>query len=161
VRLSDSVFFRSRLTAPWGIDIPAASEPRFHVVLAGQAWLHSQQMAQPLRLDTGTAVLLRDGEAHWVADHPDTPKVLSTLASEAYQHGRPLFQGAHTSCHLLCGSFRFDREVRHPLLETLPAVGVVESTGGAGLEWVRRTGAFMDYEMVHAQPGSVAMIDRV
>lgn len=33
IRLEGSVFFRSDLSAPWGIQLPAAHEPRFHVVL--------------------------------------------------------------------------------------------------------------------------------
>ncbi len=161
LRLSGSVFFRSQMTAPWGIDLPSAHEPRFHLVLAGNAWLHSANMAEPLLLEAGTAVLLRDGEAHWIADHPETPKVSSADASEAYTNGRPLFQGPRTDCHMLCGLFRFDREIRHPLFETLPTLGVIRNVRGGGLEWVRRTGAFMDDEMVHARPGIAVMMDRV
>lgn len=161
VRLEGSVFFRSHLTAPWGIELPAAQEPRFHIVLEGRAWLHSEAMAEPIELHAGTALLLRDGETHWIADHPDTPKVSSAEASAAYTSGRPLFQGARTDCHMLCGRFGFDREVRHPLLETLPPLGVIRNNHGTDVEWVRRTGALMDDEIVHGRPGNAVMMDRL
>ena len=162
VRLEGSVFFRSHLSAPWGIDLPAAFEPRFHIVLEGQAWLHSANMPEPQLLEAGTAMLLRDGEAHWIADHPDSTKVSSAVASEAYEGGQPLFQGSRTDCHMLCGRFNFDREIQHPLLETLPGLSVIKNQGhDAGLEWLRRTGALMDTELLLQRPGSAVMMDRV
>ncbi|MEM7467784.1 MAG: AraC family transcriptional regulator [Pseudomonadota bacterium] len=161
VRLTGSVFFRSKLSAPWGISLPAADEPRFHIVLGGQAWLHAENMAEPFLMRAGTAMLLRDGEAHWIADNPATPKVSSETASAAVERGEPLFQGESADCHMLCGYFRFDRDISHPLISTLPERNLVADEDGNGLDWLKRTAALMDGEVVDAQPGSVAMMDRI
>lgn len=118
-------------------------------------------MPEPLRLDTGTAILLRDGEEHWIADHPDSPKATSERATAAYSSGRPLFQGAQTDCRILCGLFRFIREIRHPLLETLPALSILRNAHGQGLEWIQRTGSFMEDEMDAPRPGTAVMMDRI
>ena len=161
VRLEGSVFFRSQLTAPWGIDLPAANEPRFHIVLEGRAWLHSTRMAEPREIPVGSAILLRDGEDHWIADDPGTTRVESEVAATAYLQGEPLFQGARTDCHMLCGRFGFDRAIRHPLFETLPELAVISGKSAGGLDWLRNTGALMDDEMVHARPGSSVAMDRI
>lgn len=161
VRLEGSVFFSSRLTAPWGIDLPSANEPRFHIVLEGTAWLHSEKMSEPVLMNAGTAILLREGETHWIADHPNTPKVSSEAAGSAYEQGRPLFQGPTTDCHMLCGYFRFDQKVRHPLFETLPALSFIRESDGRGLEWLKRTADLMNGELEESQSGSLAMMDRV
>ena len=161
IRLEGSVFFRSHLTAPWGIHLPASNEPRFHIVLDGEAWLHAEDMPEPILIKAGTAMLLRDGESHWIADHPDTPKVASEVASDAMGKGEPLFQGERTDCHMLCGYFRFDRNISHPLFETLPERSLISNDDGAGLEWLRRTGLLMDGEIVDGHPGAIAMMDRI
>lgn len=161
IRLEGSVFFRSHLTAPWGIDLPASNEPRFHIVLAGEAWLHAENMETPVLIKAGTAMLLRDGESHWIANHPDTPKVSSQKASDAVSRGEPLFQGGRTDCHMLCGYFRFDKNISHPLFETLPERSFISTDDGAGLEWLRRTGSLMDGEIVDGHPGAIAMMDRI
>lgn len=161
VRLEGSVFFRSLLSAPWGIDLPAANEPRFHIVLEGSAWLHSERMPEPREILAGSALLLRDGENHWIADSPQSPRVPSEVAGEAYAAGRPLFQGGRTDCHMLCGRFGFDRAIGHPLFETLPELAIVENQHGPGFDWLRRSGALMDEEIVHNRLGSSVAIDRV
>ena len=160
-RLEGSVFFRSHLTAPWGIELPAGDEPRFHVVLDGRAWLHSSKMERPQLLKAGTAVVLRDGEDHWIADDPQSRRVSSAEASTAQQRGEALFQGPRSDCHLLCGLFKFDRELRHPLLETLPSLSVLSGEHGAGLEWIGQTGALMATEMAEGRPGNAVMMDRL
>ena len=161
VRLEGSVFFRSHLSAPWGIELPAADEPRFHIVLAGEAWLHADSMPEPIKMSAGTAMLLRDGDAHWIADHPDSPKVSSAEASDALERGEPLFEGDITHCHMLCGFFRFDKDISHPLFATLPERCLIRREDGSGLDWLQRTASLMDGELAESQPGATAMIDRV
>lgn len=161
VRLEGSIFFRSHLTAPWGMELPAADEPRFHIVIAGEAWLRAHNMTDPILLKEGSAVLLRDGDLHWIADHPETPKVPSQQAAEAHGRGQPLFQGTRSDCHILCGSFRFDRDTSHPLFDTLPQCSVISGTDGSGLDWLIRTGSLMDGELTSEQPGGSAMMDRL
>ncbi|MEM7543512.1 MAG: AraC family transcriptional regulator [Pseudomonadota bacterium] len=161
IRLQGSVFFRSHLSAPWGIDLPGANEPRFHLVLEGEAWVCSSTDEQPFRIPAGTAVFLRDGEAHWIADSPNTPRISSEEASSAYENGNPLFEGARTDCHMLCGRFEFNREIQHPLLETLPPLSILSAASNDDGDWVQQTGALMDRELVGALPGNAAMMDRL
>ena len=40
LRLSSSLYFRTELTAPWGIEVPPQEAvARFHIVIRGQCWL--------------------------------------------------------------------------------------------------------------------------
>ena len=161
IRLEGSVFFHSRLTAPWGMELSAASEPRFHIILEGHSWLNSDTMDEPIRLNAGSAVLLRDGDTHWIADDPSSSRVASAEAGEAYLRGEPMFQGTRTDCNLICGRLSFDKELHHPLIETIPDVVVLNNHNGAELPWVKRTGGYMEEELISHRPGSSVVVDRL
>ncbi len=161
IRLEGSIFFRSKLTAPWGFDLPSALEPRFHIVLEGHSWLATETLGGPILLGAGDAVILRDGETHWVADSPDTKRVASFEASEAHRAGKPLFQGPATDCRLLCGRFHFDKDLRHPLVETLPDLIHLQSGESNGDAWVKRMGSLMDEELIRGDPGVAIVVDRL
>ena len=161
VRLEGSVFFSSRLSAPWGIDLPSANEARFHIVLEGEAWVRSKTMSEAVLMKAGTGMLLRDGEHHWIADHPGTPKVSSEAVGRAVEAGTPLFQGGSTDCYMLCGYLRFDQNARHPLFQTMPERSFIRQPDGTGLEWLKRIADLMNWELQESQSGSLAMMDRV
>ena len=161
IRLEGSIIFRSKLTAPWGFDLPAAKEPRFHIVLEGHSWIDSEAMDEPVLLGAGDAVILRDGESHWVADSPSTKRIASQDASAAVAAGKSLFQGPATDCRLLCGLFRFDKDLTHPLIETLPPLILLRSGEGHEDAWVKRMGGLMDEELIKGDPGTEIMVDRL
>lgn len=111
IRLEGSVFFRSALASPWGINCPANDTPLFHIVLLGHCWIQTAAMNQPIRVENGDLVLIPRGEAHWIADSPQSPRMPSARLLEAYQCGAPLFQQGEIATRLLCGYFRFDKGI--------------------------------------------------
>ncbi len=106
IRLEGSIFFNSALSAPWDLKLNVSNCPRFHIVLEGKTWLHSDALVEPVCLQRGDAVLLSGGNAHRLADTPATTGEVAGTSD--------------ARCRLVCGIFGFDEELRHPLIDTLP-----------------------------------------
>lgn len=106
VRLEGSIFFNSKLSAPWDLQLDASSCPRFHLVVEGGTWLESSALITPASLSAGEAVFLNDGGPHRLGN--------SLMGSSPCTN-------SHARCHLICGTFGFDQALKHPLIDTLPA----------------------------------------
>lgn len=160
IRLEGSVFFRSALARPWGMSCPANGTPLFHIVLYGHCWLQTEAMAEAMRVEDGDIVLIPRGEAHWIADSPGSARMPSTRLLEAYQCGAPLFQQGEIATRLLCGHFRFDKGLQHPLIEALPPYLHIKSGAGAEYAWLRHMIETMDLEAEDQRPGQ-EVVDRL
>ena len=102
IRFEGSVFFRSDLSAPWGIVLPEAREPRFHVVLDGRLWFQTEKMPEPQTMNAGDILIIPEGEWHWIADQVGRPLTPSAEAGAALQAGTPMFQNGQTATRLIC-----------------------------------------------------------
>ena len=161
IRLEGSVFFRSALARPWGMACPANDIPLFHIVLYGQCWLQTSVMRQAIRVDAGEIVLIPRGEAHWIADSPHSERMPSARLLEAYQCGAPLFQQGDIATRLLCGYFRFDKGLHHPLMNALPPYVHVRPGEQASDLWLRHMIETMDLEAEVGHPGKEVVVDRL
>ncbi len=119
LRFRGSIFFRSRLAAPWGLSIPKMGIPRFHISLSGSCFVGSDNHAA-VKIQQTDIVMLPSGNAHWIADRPGRTLTSSSSAGEACQLGDPLFQDGEITNHIMCGLVQYDREVAHPFLDSLP-----------------------------------------
>ncbi len=161
IRLEGSVFFRSALARPWGMSCPANDMPLFHIVLFGHCWIQTDAMAEPIRVEDGDIVFIPRGEAHWIADSPGSPRIPSTRLLEAYQCGAPLFQEGEIATRLLCGYFRFDKGLGHPLMGALPPYLHVKPGTDAEYIWLRHMIETMDLEAEIHRPGKEVVVDRL
>lgn len=119
---------RTNGRAPWGLRLPSVAGAGFHVVLYGTCWLiplpEASAHLEPVQLNPGDVVFLRDGRGHILADHPSTPA--EEFQAVRYQGGSPIGsvtlggEGAATS--LLCGNYHLDQGRPHPLVRQLPEV---------------------------------------
>ncbi|GAA2818005.1 AraC family transcriptional regulator [Kitasatospora sp. CM 4170] len=126
---------RTEGRAPWGLRLPPVAGAGFHVVLHGTCWLIPLGCAsstEPIALNPGDVVFLRDGSGHILADHPSTPA--EPERPDQYRPTGPIGtvtlggDGARTS--LLCGNYHLDKGRPHPLVRQLPEV--VHLTTGHG-----------------------------
>ncbi len=121
MRLRGTIFFRSKLAAPWGMSLDSSGMPRFHIALSGMCFVGAKQY-QPVNVDEMDIVMLPNGKEHWIADQPGRELVPSQHASEACELGRPLFQVGRITNQLMCGLVRFDTQMTHPILDTFPDI---------------------------------------
>lgn len=161
IRLEGSVFFRSDLAAPWGIQLPAAHEPRFHVVLQGALWYQTDKMSAPGQMHAGDILIIPEGEWHWIADAEGRECIPSAEAGAALQRGKPLFQGETVATRLLCGLFRFNQALQHPLLSALPDRILLTHDGSTGQQFLLQTAGWMFDEFNQEAPGASVLIDRL
>ncbi|WSL21485.1 AraC family transcriptional regulator [Streptomyces sp. NBC_01283] len=119
---------RTNGRAPWGLRLPPVAGAGFHVVLYGTCWLvplpETSPHLEPIPLNAGDVIFLRDGRGHILADQPSTPA--EEPKDEQFHGGSPIGsvtlggEGAETS--LLCGNYHLDQGRPHPLVRQLPEV---------------------------------------
>ena len=88
LRLSSTLYFRTELTSPWAIKVPAKMKvARFHIVIRGQCWLQVEGEAG-LHMSNGDLVIVPHGASHVIADVPSTdPRPLADVLDEVACEG--------------------------------------------------------------------------
>jgi AraC family transcriptional regulator, activator of mtrCDE len=124
LKLSGSLYFRTELSAPWGLEVPVDSQAvRFHVVVQGTCWLRLVGVPKAIPLTTGDLALVPYGKAHQLSDDHSTPcrPLFDVLEEQQFAgHGTLRYGGGGGLTQLVCGYLGFVPEASHPLLESLP-----------------------------------------
>ncbi|MFF7993244.1 AraC family transcriptional regulator [Kitasatospora xanthocidica] len=160
---------RLRVTGRWGARIPSYAGAGFHVVLAGGCWLLADG-GEPLRLAAGDAVLLPHGSGHALSDEELTaPRAarLPDLNALLGAHRRPAAADppdaaaaaavdadadAPGTADLLCGKYRLDHGLGHPLMRELPRVVHLPTRTGEHPE-LRAAVDLLTAELAAERPG--------
>lgn len=164
LRLTGSVYARSELSAPWGIDLPPLEgHMMFHIVTAGRCWLEADG-SEPLRLERGSLALVPHGLGHRLVDEPgreaisffDLPVQRITERYEFLEHG-----GGGEACRLICVVVRFDHAAAERLVDALPPVLHLDAWGGGDDRWLADTLRFIAREAEALRPGGETVITRL
>ena len=165
LRLSSSLYFRTELTAPWGVKVPSKGKvARFHIVIRGQCWLQIEGDDDGMFMSNGDLVIIPHGAAHSIADQPSTEvkSLTEVLESAAYPGEGPLiYGGGGAGCCLVCGEFSFNELESHPLLDNLPRRLCVSGSSSYNSQWLDSAVGFIAHESINMQPGANAIIDRL
>jgi len=163
LRLSSTLYFRTELTAPWGIDVPAkANAARFHIVVSGHCWLKVND--ENVHMSNGDLIVIPHGSSHIIANDQKTQVLpLSDVLDEvAYTgEGALVYGGGGEGCCLVCGEFSFDDLGTHPLLENLPNKLYVSGDSSYNTKWLDSALGFIAHEAASLKPGAHAIIDRL
>jgi AraC-like DNA-binding protein len=160
IRLEDTCYCRSELSAPWGIAIPERPYTSFHFVAEGTAWLLAG--GPPVALRPGDIAFVHPGRRHAIASEPRARTVpLESLrmeplglASAALVHG-----ARGPTSLLLCGKMRF-APAEHPLHEALPPV-LVHGDAADRSVFLQLAIATMRQEASTMGPGSDTFLTRL
>jgi AraC-like DNA-binding protein len=160
IRLEDTCYCRSELSAPWGIAIPERPYTSFHFVAEGAAWLLAG--GAPVALGRGDMAFVLRGRRHAIASDPRARTValeslsLSPLghASASVVHG-----GRGASSLLLCGKTRFSPD-DHPLHDALPPV-IIHRDAADRSAFQQLAIATMRQEAATMGPGSDTFLTRL
>jgi len=165
LRLKGSFYFKTELTAPWGIFIPAERNvARFHIIVRGQCWLRVEGCDDLLNLANGDMVVIPHGAAHEYGDDPTTPtRPLDDVLSEVGYSGEgPLiYGGGGAGCALVCGQFEFKTHGQHPLLENLPPILHIRGDESYKTVWLDSAMMYIAQEATQQQAGGQAIINRL
>ena len=164
LRLSSSLYFRTELTSPWGIEVPSKEKvARFHIVIRGQCWLQVNE-DEGIYMSNGDLVVIPHGASHILADTPTTTirPLADVLEQVAYVGEGPLVYGGDgAGCCLVCGEFAFDDLGSHPLLANLPKKLHVSGDSSYNTQWLDSAIGFIAHEATKLEPGAHAIIDRL
>lgn len=161
LRLTGSLYCRSELTAPWGIDLPAFDGcMMFHVVTAGHCWLEIEG-DEPRLLQQGSLTLVPHGNGHCIRSKPtdeavplfDIPVEQISDRYEIMRHG-----GGGELTHLTCGVVRFDHIAGQRLIAQLPGVLQVDAWAEEEDNWLQSTLRFIAREARELRPGGETVI---
>lgn len=165
MRLKGRLYFRTELTAPWGIHVPHKPDvARFHIVIRGNGWLHVEGQPQSLPMANGDLVVIPHGAGHHILDEPSTPsrELDDVLAEVDYAgEGVLVFGGGGMGCSLVCGEFAFDSDTFNPLIDNLPSILQIKAGDNFNNKWLDHTLGFIAHEAATDLTGAHAIIDRL
>ena len=161
LRLTGTLYCRSELTAPWGVDLPAFDGcMMFHVVTAGHCWLEVEG-DEPRLLQQGSLTLVPHGHGHCIRSKPtdeavplfDIPVEQISDRYEVMRHG-----GGGELTHLTCGVVRFDHIAGQRLIALLPRVLQIDAWAEEEGNWLQSTLRFIAREARELRPGGETVI---
>lgn len=160
IKFKGVVYDRRQLSAPWGLDIPQNEASQFWRLLKGTCFLKIPG-SPPLEMMEGDLVFVPHGSAHWIADHPRSPRVSSMDYRRARDNGTPMFTGDGDMTVLLGGHFEFDTRPAHPFLKDLPGVIHIAEFDTSAHAWLQHTVQLIFDEVTHDRPGSKVILGRL
>ncbi|MEU5791677.1 AraC family transcriptional regulator [Micromonospora purpureochromogenes] len=158
VRLGRPSSQRVRVAGRWCTRLAPYEGAGFHVVLEGSCWLLPDD-GPAVSLGAGDAVLLPHGTGHVIADSPvDAAAVRRAVPFERwFDSGQPAPRPGGGEVEVLCGKYRLDRRLAHPLLAELPKVVHLPARVGSHPE-LRAAIDLLGRELEAQRPGSLTAV---
>lgn len=175
IRLTGGVFLDASLAEPWCVASRVTKEDcathigevgslvAFHFILEGR--LLVEMDGQPVReVPSDRVVLLPRNDPHRLASEPGLEPVaaeelLRRDAAHALwriDHGDPSGPRTQFVCGFIASAAR-----RHPLLEALPSLMVMDLSGKPSADWVRSSFRFAANEVAAGRPGAQTVLARL
>ena len=180
VRLKGAVFFDVEASAPWVAEalparrIASAILPEsehvmeYHVITSGGCWasLIGHEIP-PVWLEAGDVVAFPQGDAHIMSSAPgmrgDPGPDASILPGEGAQ--LPVLMnldgGGEDRVHLVCGFLGCDSRPFNPLLEALPPILHIKSSGSAHSSWLNEFTRFAVMEANEKRMGGSGILSKL
>jgi AraC-like DNA-binding protein len=164
MKLTGTFYCQSRLTAPWGIQVPAFDRVMsFVFVMSGQCRMHAGD-TEPLLLEKGNLVLVTKDVPVTFASDPDvSPTALGDLpvrkVTDLYETLD--FGGGGAETRIIYGIVRIDHAASGMLTELLPEVLRIDTWTEETGSWLEGTLRFIAREAAELKPGGETVITRL
>ena len=164
LKLTGTFYCQSRLSAPWGIEVPAFEDVMtFAVVTGGRCWLTIGN-DDPLLVEQGNLVLLTGATKHSFRSAPDAatrtldelPVRKITDVYETLDYG-----GGGETTTLMYGIVRIDHAASGMLMDLLPGVLKIDTWNEESGGWLQGTLQFIAREARALNPGGEAVLTRL
>ena len=161
LKLNGTLYCRSELSAPWGIEFPAFEHSvMFHIVSAGECWLHVEGQP-PVLLKEGSLALLPHGQGHRISSPgTNTSRGLFDIPVEKVSDRLEImhYGGGGEVTGLTCGVARFDHFTGQELTRCLPSVIHTDDLAAEENEWLQSSIRLIAREAAGMGPGSETLI---
>jgi AraC-like DNA-binding protein len=151
---------RIEATAPWGFDIPASEQARFHVVLEGRACLRLHD-GTVFELERGDLVAVPHGDGHALLDTSESPSIPIGEMLRHRERGHLRIGGGGARASLWSGRIEFEDRRGNPLLAVLPQVIVLRGELARTVQWLEPTLAILSCESASERPGAQTVVSRL
>ena len=162
INVRSVVFCRSEFTAPWGFRVDDNAIAKFHLVLAGEAYLTLDGEDERHHLVTGDVVVLPHGTGHSLTDAPGSaaPNLEAILADHLVDKtGTMSYGGGGPVTTVVCGGFGTDA-LPFELAEQLPRILMLGSSRDGVSRWLDPLATLLAAERP-ASPGDSAVLAKV
>jgi AraC-like DNA-binding protein len=168
-RAREAFLLRSSMNPPWSLRIEDEAPLTIAAIVKGEAWILSDDDAEPQHLSEGDVAIFRGPDHYTVADDPTTPpqaiihpgQRCTTIDGEELVDQWSL--GVRTWGNspdgadvMLTGTYQFEGEVSQRLLRALPPLIVLDKD-----EWDCPVIPLLADEIVKDAPGQEAVLDRL
>jgi AraC-like DNA-binding protein len=184
VRLKGAVFFEVEASAPWVAEAPCAAlvapavmpslglqaghVMEYHVITSGMCWATIVgRDIPPIQLAAGDVVAFPQGDAHILSSAPgmrgDPGPDPSVVPGEIAQ--LPVMLnidgGGSERAHLVCGFLGCDSRPFNPLIEALPPMMHIRSSGAAHGSWLKEFTRFAVMEAGEKRMGGSGILSKL
>ena len=140
------------------LQFPCDRSMGVHVVTAGQVYLHSTSLPQPLRLQAGDMAVMARGCVHTVSTHED----MATVQTVALDHAWPLPEaGAPVAAlqnALISGAYQFWHTPVHPFFAEMPDWLVLRAQDGPYPSAMAHSMELLQQELALREQGSETLV---
>jgi len=161
LKLTGTLYCRSELTAPWGVDLPAFDGcMMFHIVTAGHCWLEVEG-EEPRLLQQGSLTLVPHGNRHYIRSSPTEEAVpLFDIPVEQVSDRYEImhYGGSGQLTQVTCCVVRFDHVAGQQLITLLPKVLQIDTWADDEGSWLQSTLRFIAREAKELRPGGETVI---
>ena len=161
IKLSSSVYFRYDFSPPWGMNVEKGPFAQFHMLVRGRCCVYSSVDQKLFTLSAGDIIVFPFGNAHWLADEPESKRIPGEQIIESIQGKKPVFGGEEMGATLICGHFEFDRDYDHPFINALPKQLIISSTDPHQLSWLETITNVIIQEAGSKDPGADVVTTRL
>ncbi len=134
--------------------------PRFHISLNGCFFVGGSDVSDDaINVRQMEIIMLPQGGQHWIADQTDRELIPSAEAGKACELNNPLFQKGKITNKLICGQVHYDKELAHPIVDSLPSVLHFSNIKSEDPIWM--TVSLIDTEMARSEINKTSIIDRL
>lgn len=152
--LNASVSVRARFCGQWRLEHPYTGQASFHLVVAGQCWLHQLDGDRSTQLTAGDLLILPRDAPHRLSD----AKALSTDRPPEFL---ALSTVREEDTGIVCGRFEFDHRAPNPLLDALPDYLLIHTRSSETGHLIRQLVDLLVAEAKNEAPGFEAILDRL
>jgi AraC-like DNA-binding protein len=151
VRLKHNIFSRAKLTAPWGVRLPAEGFSEFHYIANGSCYVALEESAGQVVLEAGDLVLIPHGQTHSLRDRPESvaPDLRTLVRPDEDFKCVVRCGGGGEATTLISGCFVFEDHDIPPLLGALPALICIRAAERRLAPWL-----WAQLELIAAEAGS-------
>lgn len=149
--LKAEVYVNGDFCGTWALDTGGSRRIPFHLVGAGEAWLHFEgdQPRQLVRQD----LILFPHDSHHIVSSSQEPPAPESVNAEMTNDGE--------TTQLVCGFFEFRNPSIFPLLDALPNVLLLSNPSESGVRQFTALTEMILRELRDGRPGNYVAIDQM